>query len=344
MMVRVVTRMEKREHYQLTELVEAIRSAARIVLFMHVSPDGDTIGSALALKMILEQMKKPVTMVLDGVVPPNLFFLPDIYCIRSPKDVALQMDMREAGTLAIAVDVSVADRMGAGEALFMAAPCTAQVDHHETNPIYAMINVVDSEAPATAILVDRIQHELGLSTQLEESICLYTGLSTDTGNFVYQSTDAEAFSMMSRMMEAGLPLAKYGRLLFRRKEKEFVRLLGKALPTLQLLHNDEIAGMKISCTDIIAVGATSEHTDGVVDYAIDIAGVRMAYFARETADGGIKFSLRALSPYRVDEVAAQFGGGGHHLAAGCTVHLPLDEAVKSVQKSLIMSLEGGRGK
>ncbi len=336
----MMSTLETHDKYQMKELLSATHKADSILLFSHVSADGDTIGSALALKMMLEQKKKHVLMVLDGVVPPSLGFLPDIYCIRSPQDVAEQVQGRAGKALAIAVDVSCPDRLGAAEALFRSVPVTAQIDHHGTNPGYAQINVIDGSAPATAILVGRVQQALGVSLQPEEAICLYTALSTDTGNFVYENTNAEAFQLMARLMDAGLPIAKCGRVLFRRKERAFVGLLGKALPSLAFLHHGEIAGLQISCQDLHAVGATSEHTDGVVDYAIDIAGVKMAYFARETEEGATKVSLRALSPCRVDGVAAHFGGGGHALAAGCTLRLPLQEAVAQVQAVLVQAREG----
>lgn len=328
------------ERYQMKELLAVIGQADSVLLFCHISPDGDTIGSAMALKMLLEQLKKRVIVVLDGIVPANLFFLPDIYSIRRPEDVMGQVDVAAGRTLAIAVDTSCRDRLGAAEALFSSMASTAQIDHHETNPAYAQINLIDGAAPATAILVSRLQQELGAKILPEVAICLYTALSTDTGNFVYENTNAEAFLLMSRLMEAGLPLAKYSRVLFKRKEKAFVGLLGKALPTLTFLANGEIAGMRMGYADMISVGATGENTDGVVDYAIDTSGVKMAYFARETEEGAIKFSLRALSPYRVDGVAAAFGGGGHQLAAGCTLHMPMAEAVGQMQAALEKAREG----
>ena len=328
------------ELYQMKELLSAIQKADSILLFSHVSPDGDTIGSALAVKMMLERVEKKVTMVLDGVAPPNLFFLPGLDCIRTPGDAAAQVDAMTGNLLALAVDVSASNRLGAAEALFHSVPLTAQIDHHGTNPGYARINLVDDGVPATAILVSRLYSELGLPIRQEEAVCLYTGLSTDTGNFIYEGTNAEAFTLMARLMEAGLPLAKYGRMLFRRKERAFVSLLGKALPTMAFLCEGEVAGMQVSQADMEEAGATSEHTEGVVDYAIDTSGVRLAYFAREMEDGGIKFSLRALSPYRVDQVAELFGGGGHPLASGCTVHAPLQEAVEQVRSALVKAWEG----
>ncbi|NLV58251.1 MAG: bifunctional oligoribonuclease/PAP phosphatase NrnA [Clostridiales bacterium] len=328
------------ERYQMQELLSAIQKADSILLFPHVSPDGDTVGSTLALKMVLERMQKKVILVLDGVVPPNLFFLPDLYCFRTPQDVGTQLNLKNANALAIAVDVADFGRLGSSEALFRSIAVTAQIDHHGTNPAFAQINLVDEQAPATAILVSRLQQELGLPIEQGEAICLYTGLSTDTGNFVFENTNAEAFQLMGRLMEAGLPLAKYSRLLFKRKDRAFLRLLSKTLPTMTFFCHGEIAGLQLSLQDMRSAQATGENTEGLVDYAIDASGVKMAYFARETESGEVKVSLRALSPYRVDRVAALFGGGGHLLAAGCTLAPPLDEAVERLREALVKAREG----
>ncbi|MCL1855262.1 MAG: DHH family phosphoesterase [Clostridia bacterium] len=328
------------ERYQKDELLSMICKAESVLLFSHVCPDGDTLGSMMALRRMLEKMGKRVVPILDGTVPAALSFLPGIDCLRSPRELAGQMDNKTPGTIAIAVDVSCESRLGEAEALFRGAPLTGQLDHHATNPGYARVNLIDSAVPATAILVARIQEALDIPVDQEEAICLYTALATDTGNFVYQNTTAEAFRLMSRLMEAGLPLATYGRMLFKRKERAFVSLLGKTLPTLVFLHSGEIAGLQVTCQEMQSAGATNEHTDGVVDYAIDTAGVKIAYFAREVEGGDTKISLRALPPYRVDRAAAFLGGGGHQLAAGCTVSLPLQEAVQLVQKLLAEAMEG----
>ncbi len=332
--------MTTSERYQMQALLSAIENAGSILLFPHISPDGDTIGSTLALKMLLTRLKKHVDVVLADTPPENLSFLPDIYCVRHFSEaetaITITLDM-----LAIAVDAGGDERLGDALAYFQSMPKTAQIDHHPTNPGYAQINVIDADASATAVLINRMFEALGLPLQREEAICLYTGLATDTGNFVYKNTTAEAFHMMARLMEAGLPIATYARILFRCKVKEHIALLGKALPTMRYLCGGEIAGMHVSLQQIKDAGATSEHADGVVDYAIDAAGVKMAYFARETVDGNIKASLRALTPYRVDAVAEHFGGGGHQLAAGCTMPGPLSEAVSKLEAALQEAYLGG---
>ena len=328
------------ECYQMSELLSAIQTADSILLFPHISPDGDTIGSTLALKMLLVRLKKQVSIILDDTPPKNLSFLPDIYCVRQYQEAVNVLTLTDR-TLAIAVDVSVDDRMGKALELFNRVKTTAQIDHHPTNPGFAMLNVIDDEAPASALVVYRLFEAFGLPVEREEAICLYTGLATDTGNFVYKNTDAEAFHMMSKLMEAGLPIATYARILFRCKEKEHIALLGKALPTMRYLCGGEIAGMHISAAQIREAGATSEHADGVVDYAIDASGVKMAYFCRETEEGCVKCSLRALTPYRVDRVAEKFGGGGHQLAAGCMLDGPLEQALLKIEAALQEAYLGG---
>ncbi len=310
------------------QVLSAVQAAGSVLLFCHVSPDGDTLGSALALKLRMTAMGKSVRLFVDGEWPSNLAFLPGMSAAEGP-DAAV-----ETADLALAVDVSCEERLGACAPAFFAAKRTAVVDHHGSNPGFARINWIDGDAPATAVLVYRLLVELGGSLSRDEAVCLYTGLSTDTGNFIYESTSAESFRMMAALMEAGLPLAEYARRLFRVKELPFVRLLGQALPSLRLTCGGKVAGLTLTAAQMREAGAKAGHTDGLVDYAIDLEGVTMAYFARETEDGRVKVSLRALEPWHVDQVAVRFGGGGHRLASGLTVNMPLAEAAQAVEAAL----------
>ena len=272
------------------QVLSAVQAADSVLLFCHVSPDGDTLGSALALKLRLTAMGKSVRLLVDGEVPSNLAFLSRMGAVEAPEAAA------GAADLALAVDVSCKERLGACAPAFLAAARTAVVDHHSSNPGFAQINWVDGDAPATAVLVYRLLAAMGGALSREEAVCLYTGLSTDTGNFIYESTSAESFRMMAALMEAGLPLAEYARRLFRVKELPFVRLLGETLPSLHLICGGKVAGITLTAAQMRQAGAKAGHTDGLVDYAIDLEGVAMAYFARETEDGRVKVSLRALEP------------------------------------------------
>lgn len=322
----------RNDRYQQDDMLSAILSAGSVLLFGHVNPDGDTLGSVLAMKLRLERMGKRVQAMVDGFVPSRLAFLPGA---ASVLDAAAAP---EAFDLALAVDVASMDRLGRCEELFASAANTAAIDHHGTNPAYARINMIDGGAPAAAVLVYRLFERMGMRLTQEEAICLYTALSTDTGNFIYDSTNAESFEMMNRMMEAGLPLPEYSRRLFRQKEVPFVRLLGEVLPSLRIFADGKVAGLRLTLEQMQRAGADGGHTDGVVDYAIDLEGVGMAYFAREIEGGRVKVSLRALEPYAVDKIAAQFGGGGHRLAAGLTLTMPMEEVISTIEAALEAAL------
>lgn len=316
------------DRYQQDEVLSALYSADSVLLFGHVSPDGDTLGSVLAIKLRLERMGKRVQAMVDGFVPSYLSFLPGADRILNAESTPEPFD------LALAMDVADIDRMGKCQPLFELAGRTAVVDHHGTNPGYAQINMIDPNAPATAILVQRLFAKMDLPMTQEEAVCLYTALSTDTGNFIYDSTNAESFAMMSSLMEAGLPLADCSRVLFRQKELPHVRLLAQALPSLHVFCSGKAAGLSLTLEQMEKAGANGGHTEDLVNYAIDLEGVKMAYFAREIEGGKVKISLRALKPCTVDQIAARFGGGGHKLAAGVTLSMPLNEAVSVIEKAL----------
>ena len=289
----------------------------------------------MALRLRLEAMGKAARIFVDGNLPSNMGFLAGMGMIEPPPREPVQAD------LALAVDVSCAERLGACGPAFFATARTALIDHHASNPGFAQINWIDGDAPAAAALVFRLFEAMGGPVTRDEAICLYAALSTDTGNFLYESTGAESFRIMAALMDAGLPLAEYGRRLFREKEVPFVRLLGEALPSLCLTCGGKVAGLTLTAEQMHSALAFAHHAEGVVDYAIDLVGVKLAYFAREMDDGHIKVSLRARSPYRVDEVAALFGGGGHRLASGLTVDGDLDEVAQAVEEALAHELGSG---
>lgn len=320
--------------YQFDEVLSAVKAADSALLFCHVSPDGDTLGSALALKSLILRLGGRAQVMVDGFVPDLLTFLPGSGEILHPGDEPAPYDT------AIAIDVADEGRLGACTEYFRRAAVTAVIDHHGTNPGYAVHCMIEGGAPATAILIWRLIRAAGLPVTREEAVCLYTAASTDTGNFIYESTNAETFAMMSELMEAGLPVSEYGRLLFRSKETAFVRLLAEALPTLRILGEGRVAGLRITREAMTRAGANDGHRDGIVDYAVDLRGVCLAYLASETADGATKFSLRSQKPWRVDELAKRLGGGGHGQAAGVTLRMPLPEAVAVMEEALLAEVGG----
>jgi len=303
----------------------AIAGAEHIALCAHVNPDGDTVGSVLALRLGLLSLGKRVDIFCQDKIPGSLSMLKGYDAFRLPESAA-----EEHFDLLIAVDVSDQRRMGACESLMARADATAQIDHHGTNPAYMGINSVDPHATATALLIKQQLECLGVAIDNEMAKCLYAGLSTDSGNFAFSNVTAEAFTAMADLLAAGLPLSEMNRLLFRQREKAQVLLMNRALGSLQFYCGGRITGMLLTQRDFAECEALPEHADAIVNYGLDVVGVCMCAMARETAEGRIKFSLRAVEPARVDGIAASFGGGGHSQAAGCTLEGPIDQALARV--------------
>lgn len=313
---------------------EAIRKAKTIAVCSHINPDGDTLGSATAMRLILMHMGKEVQLFCDDKIPDMLSFLPGVDTFKVPDGAEGPFD------LLLAVDISDMARMGRCRQLIGKAGMTAQIDHHPTNPLYMDINSVDGEAPANCVLIREQMEELGVPLTRDIAICLYTGLSTDTGNFSFSATNAETFSIMSELMEHQLPLSELSRILFREKSMPQVRLLGRALNNIRYACDGRIAVMKLTEQDFRDCGALSEHADTLINYGLETAGTEMALLGREAGDGTIKFSLRAKSPQRIDDVAQSMGGGGHPQASGITLEGTLDETVERVLQAMIKKLNG----
>lgn len=307
----------------LEKIMEAIRAAETIALVSHLNPDGDTVGSVLALKNGLDKLGKKTAVFCQDKVPDNISFLKGADEYRHPEDAS-----DERYDLLICVDVADQDRMGSCAILLERCDQVAQIDHHGTNPGYATHNCVDAEAPATGLVIRELLDRLGVPLDKDIATCLYVAISTDTGNYAYASTSPEAFRVTAELLEAGLPLSEINRRLYRQREMPQVLLIQKALSTLTFHHNGAITSMMLTRQDFIDCGALAEHADTLVNYGLDILGVRMAVLARETSrPGEVKLSLRAVEPDNVSGVAKSFGGGGHAQAAGATVHGQVEEWV-----------------
>lgn len=320
--------------FDVPALLEAVKKAECIVIGTHINPDGDAVGSSLAVGHALKRMGKQVTWACDDPVPGKLHFLSGAE--HFVKADALQ---GKAFDLGFAVDAADAGRLGKVGDVLLGCPTVVQVDHHPTNPGYAMVNAVDGAAAAAGCVVYRLLKALGCPITLEIAKCLYCAISTDTGNFSFENTDGEAFAIVAELVRVGLPLNEMSRNLFLLQEEAHIRLLGRALQTLRLFGNGQCACMQLTPADYQAAHASGEHSDGIVNYAMNLWGVKMAYLADEKENGMVKVSLRAIPPYNVARVAQKFGGGGHVLAAGCRYETSLREMCAALEAEMIRQLE-----
>lgn len=314
-------------------IARAIEQAKTVCICSHVSPDGDTIGSALAMRLVLQGMGKKVSVFCQDKVPDNLMFLPGVESIRKPETNRNRYD------LFLPVDVSDAARLGTCAELMQCCAHSALIDHHGTNPGFTEVNSIDGKASATCTMIREQMKYLKAPLTKDIAVCLYTGISTDTGNFSFDCTDPEAFQVMGDLLETGLPLAQLNMILFREKSVAQLRLLGRAIEKMTFAGDGKIAVMKLTMQDFRDCGALSEHSDTLVNYGLETVGTKMALLARENEDGKIKISLRARDPLTVDGVAAELGGGGHPRAAGISMEGDLDACTAKVVEKMAERLK-----
>lgn len=304
-------------------IAEWLKSHDDIAIITHILPDGDALGSSLALMHALHDLGKRAFVCDRDVVPGYLHMLPGWEAVTTPD--ALPYPPKAV----IAVDCADEGRMGTAVGLMTDDIPKAVIDHHETNQTEIVPALVDGEASASGVLVLDVINELGAKITKEIALCLYVAISTDTGNFSFSNTTPEALTAVAECLKAGIDVAELSFQLFRMRSQSRTKLLGRALNGIEYLEDGQIALIRLRRSDFAECGARDEDTEGTVNFGIDTAGTEVAILAVERV-GSTKFSLRTRNRINAAQVAATMGGGGHSRAAGVTLQLPLNEAVDQV--------------
>lgn len=314
------------------ELLNAVLDARSILVTTHVVPDGDAIGSALAMKLALEKVGKTVCICLSDPVPEFLRFLPgsDLICVarcvEGPFDLALVLDCGSA------------DRVGQCEESVKSSKIVASVDHHATNTHFADINWVNTEAAATVEMVASIIRGLGVEYDADIATCLFAGLSTDTGSFRYSNTSADTFRVAADLVDAGARPWEIAQSIYDTKPYGSLSALAEAILGIEFSCGGLIASMSIPAELMARHDITEGETEGFIGYARSIDGVEVAVALRELDGGTTRIGFRSKEKVDVAKVAAEFGGGGHVHASGCTMRGSLEEVKSKVLPRLERAL------
>ncbi len=314
----------------LAALAAAFKQRDDFVLCGHVSPDGDCIGSQLALAAALRQLGKRVTCVLakNEPIDERLRFLPGADDL-----VPAELYEGPARTF-VAVDVPTRERIAeAAAALLDRCDLTVTIDHHAVDATMTDLVYVDPDAASTTVLVWDVAGLLGVDRSEDVALCCYTGLVTDTGRFQYQNTDAAAMRAAAQMVEAGADPAFVSRAIFQNRSLPSVRLEGVAVGRMRFGAGGAYAMSWLSLDDFESTGAVKADAEPIIDALRAVSGVRVACMLREQGDV-VRGSLRAKDDTDVATLARTFGGGGHRAAAGFTLECSLDEAVALVDAAL----------
>lgn len=316
----------------LKQLGMEIEKVPEAALFSHVSPDGDCLGSMLALGLALEILGKKVSYFNAGPLPYNLSFLPGVDRISTSLPEGISETL-------IFIDCAEAERAYSSIKEHFRGKKIFNIDHHVSNDYFGTVNWVDPGAAATGEMVYNLIRKLGVPISKDIAINLYTAIITDTGRFSFSNTTAKSFRIAAGLVKTGIDLVAINNILFEQKTLAQTKLLRKALTNLELLQNGTIAVIVLSQKDFEETGAEESLSEGLVNYARNIENVEAATLLKELDTKEIKVSFRSNSWLDVNKVAAIFGGGGHVRASGCTINQPLSKARESVISALEEALE-----
>ncbi len=294
----------------------------RFLILEHEKPDGDCIGSGLALALALSSLGKTVLLLSQDPHPPSYDFLPGRYLHFTTANVERQ-EIRPDVT----VFVDCTDPERTGNALAYAGTGTwVNIDHHISNSMFGHVSLVDPDAAATGELIFFLLHAMDVTPNDDIATCLYVALVSDTGGFRYQNTSPRTLRVAARLIELGADPSKVAESLYENRSFSSMMLLKTALGTLALRKKGRIASIDITAQMMKDAGASDEDADFVIDYPRCIFGVEVALrFKEDMARKAVHLSLRSKSRVNVSKVAGLLGGGGHPRAAGVVLEGTLEE-------------------
>jgi phosphoesterase RecJ-like protein len=319
--------------HQLDEDIAAaaalISGASQVALACHVAPDGDALGSMLALHHVLRAGGRDSVAAFAGVqvTGPHYRELPGLELLSDPMTYPAEPEVM------VTLDCGSMGRLGDLAINAKAAKELVVVDHHLSNTRYGSIHLVDPNAAASAVVVTRLIDALGLPLNRDAAVCLYAGLVCDTGRFQYESTTTEAFDLARRLLEFDVPVARLNRMLFEEHRLAYLRLVGAVLSRAEMVPEKSFIWASVTEADLAGHDVTLEETEGLIDFLRQAKEAEVSCVLKE-AEGHVRVSLRSLGHVDVSAVAALFGGGGHRFAAGFTTTDPVPRVVETILQAL----------
>lgn len=311
----------------LDNILEEIKKAETIVIMAHETPDGDAIGSCLAMKVALRKLEKNADVIIKEV--PKIFdFLPGREEIKSDSDI-------EKYDLAISLDCADFKRL-IGNEYFEKAKQTIVIDHHSSNKMYGDINFVNPVAPACCqILIGMFQY-FDIDIDKELGTCILTGIITDTGGFKYSGVTPETFEFTADLLQKGVNVSDIYKRVLQTKTKANFELMRKAIDKMEFLEDGKVTFTYITNDELKEVNAGIGDHEGLVEIGRDVEGVEVSVFIRQKDDeeNVYKVSMRSNEYVNVSDVCIMFGGGGHEKAAGATIQGNIQQVKQKIMNEL----------
>lgn len=309
----------------LDNILEEINKAETIVILTHENPDGDAMGSSLALYDALKNMGKNPDIIIPEY--PRVFeFLPNANEIKKESSI-------EKYDLAISVDCATIKMLNGFANYFENAKVKVSIDHHSTNTMFGDLNYVSPEAPACAQILIVVLEYFKVEVTKEIGTCILTGIITDTGGFKYSGVTAETFEFVAWLLNKGINVSKIYRKVLQTKTRANFELSRKAMDRLEFFEDGKVAFTYITLQDQESINSENGDHEGIVEIGRDIEGVEVSIFVRET-DTGCKISMRSNEYVNVSDVCILLGGGGHTHAAGCSLQCSIEQAKEKILRQV----------
>jgi phosphoesterase RecJ-like protein len=313
----------------LAQIGSALREHHRFAVLSHVRPDGDALGSQLALALSLQLLGKDVTVWNEDGLLEKYSFLPGGERLTQPPPEPQDFDV------AVALDTATQNRLGTAGESVRHAKTWINIDHHPSNPGYGDLVYIDPASPATGqILFELIKSErLPIDGAIAEN--LFVAISTDTGSFQYPKTTARTFEIGAELVRGGLDVGRVSQFLYENYPRRRAELLRELLGTMRFEANGQIASFSLSLKVAAELGVRPEDNEGLIDHLRAIHGVIVAVFFEELAEGKVRVSMRSKNEeVDVSAICQKFDGGGHKLAAGARVRGTLAEAEQKILEAI----------
>ena len=307
------------------QITQHIKDCQHILIVSHAEPDGDSVGSLVALGLALAKLDKKITLFNASPIPTVYRFLPGAHRI------VRQIKNADAYDLAIVLDCGDIVRIGEASAEVSKIPIIINIDHHVSNTGFGHIQLIDPNACATAEIVYRLIKALEIPFDKAIATSIYTGILTDTGSFRFSNTNPAAFAISRAMTDAGAEPHNVAQRLFGTYSLGRIKLLNMALNSIEISDNGKLSMMTVTRSMLNTTGTNPEDLDGMINYARRIEDVKVAALIHEIKNGAGKFSnmnryhvsLRSDSSVDVAKIASKFGGGGHTSASGFQIESTL---------------------
>jgi len=316
----------------IARICDAIRARQRFVISSHARPDGDSIGSQVAMALALRALGKHVEVVNQDAAPAALMAFPEV--------PSIQVAERADGEFDAAIIMECSDLKRTG-VTGLDRYFVINIDHHPGNSDYGAINWFDAGAAACAEMVFDVIRALDVPLSVEIATHVYMGILTDTGSFHYSSISARTFDICRQLVEAGVDPPKVARSIFDSNTLGRLKLFGAVLSSIELAHDGRLAIVRVDRAMAAAAGGTYDDTEGLINLPLTVREIQAAVFFKEIDKHEYRVSMRSKGDIDLCAVAKKFGGGGHKNASGCTVTGRYDDVRARVVNEITAAIELG---